>query len=141
MTHASTMRAPFRRLSEYTGLYKLTRDRLEDVERIAGGGDDHTGDLGVPVELLDVFLALVDEQELRSVFAASGSDDQLTLWDLSVEQDEDEAPITALDANGKPLQVPSQLLFVHQGLVRARRGEYGWVGRVPFDGSDRGGVP
>jgi hypothetical protein len=122
MTHASTMRAPFRRLSEYTGLYKLTRDRLEDVERIAGGGDDHTGDLGVPVELLDVFLALVDEQELRGY---------LQRLAVGVEGGDGRLVLVLLDG-----KVPEGEL-----VVRARRGEYGWVGRVPFDGSDRGGVP
>ncbi|KAG8730145.1 ribosome biosynthesis protein rrb1, partial [Ceratobasidium sp. 428] len=52
-----------------------------------------------------------------SVFAASGSDDQVTLWDLSVEQDEDETGTKEIHtANGQKLRdVPSQLLFVHQG--------------------------
>lgn len=64
-----------------------------------------------------------------SVFAASGSDDQLTLWDLSVEHDEDEAPSTAIDANGKPLQVPPQLLFVHQGQKDVK--ELHWHPQIP----------
>ena len=45
-----------------------------------------------------------------SCFAASGADDQVTLWDLSVELDEDERPST-----GELKDVPAQLLFVHQG--------------------------
>jgi ribosome assembly protein RRB1 len=37
-----------------------------------------------------------------SVFAASGSDDQVTLWDLSVEQDEDEVGTKEIHtANGQ----------------------------------------
>ncbi|XP_067935012.1 glutamate-rich WD repeat-containing protein 1-like [Watersipora subatra] len=40
-----------------------------------------------------------------SVFGASGADNQITLWDLAVEQD-DEA---------EQLDVPPQLLFIHQG--------------------------
>ena len=64
-----------------------------------------------------------------SVFAASGSDDQLTLWDLSVEQDEDEAPPSALDANGQPLVVPPQLLFVHQGQKDVK--ELHWHPQIP----------
>lgn len=43
-----------------------------------------------------------------SVFAASGSDDQLTLWDLAVERDDDDK-----DAQGKLKDLPPQLLFIH----------------------------
>ncbi|KAK4688072.1 ribosome assembly protein RRB1, partial [Tremellales sp. Uapishka_1] len=59
-----------------------------------------------------------------SVFAASGSDDQVTLWDLSVEQDEDEAPIV-----GDMGQVPPQLLFIHQGQKDVK--ELHWHPQIP----------
>lgn len=42
-----------------------------------------------------------------SVFAASGSDDQLTLWDLAVERDDND------DSQGKLKDLPPQLLFIH----------------------------
>ena len=47
------------------------------------------------------------------MFAASGEDDQITLWDCGVEPDEDENANT----NGEEdsLKVPPQLLFIHQG--------------------------
>lgn len=45
-----------------------------------------------------------------SVFAASGSDNQVTLWDLAVEKD-DEKP----EETGRKLDVPPQLLFIHMG--------------------------
>ncbi|KAF8516693.1 glutamate-rich WD repeat-containing protein [Hysterangium stoloniferum] len=48
-----------------------------------------------------------------SIFAASGADEQVTLWDLSVEHDEDEGGINEDSQGGK--DVPPQLLFVHQG--------------------------
>lgn len=48
----------------------------------------------------------------ESCFAASSADNSVTLWDLSVEQDEEETPSTAAD---KSREVPAQLLFVHQG--------------------------
>ena len=76
----------------------------------------------MPVELLDVFLALVDEQELRGY---------LQRLAVGVEGGDGRLVLVLLDG-----KVPEGEL-----VVRARRGEYGWVGRVPFDGSDRGGVP
>lgn len=70
----------------------------------------------------------------HSVFAASGADDQVTLWDLSVEQDEDEAPIVAqAQTNGSAAsaspQVPPQLLFVHQGQKDVK--EVHWHPQIP----------
>ncbi|CUA67541.1 Ribosome assembly protein rrb1 [Schizosaccharomyces pombe 972h-] [Rhizoctonia solani] len=66
-----------------------------------------------------------------SVFAASGSDDQVTLWDLSVEQDEDEVGTKEIHtANGQKLKdVPSQLLFVHQGQSDVK--EIHWHPQIP----------
>lgn len=69
-----------------------------------------------------------------SVFAASGADDQVTLWDLSVEQDEDEAPIVAdatakANGNGSTPDVPPQLLFVHQGQKDVK--ELHWHPQIP----------
>lgn len=46
----------------------------------------------------------------NSVFAASGSDDLLTQWDLAVERDESEEELTQQIRN-----LPAQLLFIHQG--------------------------
>ncbi|EJT99959.1 WD40 repeat-like protein [Dacryopinax primogenitus] len=61
-----------------------------------------------------------------SIFAASGADDQVTLWDLSVEQDDDEAAGVA----GEGLKdVPPQLLFVHQGQRDIK--EVHWCRQVP----------
>lgn len=39
----------------------LGRNSLEDVETIRGRGRDHTRDLSVPVDFLDMLLPLVDE--------------------------------------------------------------------------------
>lgn len=41
-----------------------------------------------------------------SVFAASGADDQITIWDLAVEPEE---------GASDDLPIPPQLLFIHQG--------------------------
>ena len=45
-----------------------------------------------------------------SVFAASGADDQITIWDLSVERDTEMAETSEPEPD-----VPPQLLFIHQG--------------------------
>ena len=55
-----------------------------------------------------------------SVFAASGSDDQVTLWDLSVERD---------DSDQDNLEIPPQLLFIHQGQHDIK--ELHWHPQIP----------
>ncbi|XP_071965968.1 glutamate-rich WD repeat-containing protein 1-like [Antedon mediterranea] len=48
-----------------------------------------------------------------TVFAASGADDQLTLWDLAVERNQEET--SASVASAELAAIPPQLLFIHQG--------------------------
>jgi ribosome assembly protein RRB1 len=62
-----------------------------------------------------------------SVFAASGADDQTTLWDLSVEQDDEEAG--APMQHGAEREVPPQLLFAHQGQHDVK--EVHWHPQIP----------
>ncbi len=62
-----------------------------------------------------------------SIFAASGADDQVTLWDLGVEQDDEEAGMT--DGLENHQEVPSQLLFVHQGQKDVK--EVHWHPQIP----------
>ncbi|KAF8323240.1 WD40 repeat-like protein [Clavulina sp. PMI_390] len=71
-----------------------------------------------------------------SVFVASGADDQVTLWDLSVEQDDDETGGGQMEgietANGARKtvgDVPPQLLFVHQGQHDVK--EVHWHPQIP----------
>lgn len=47
-----------------------------------------------------------------SVFAAAGADNQVSLWDLAVEQDDETGTMMNEPAEGG---VPAQLLFIHQG--------------------------
>jgi len=61
-----------------------------------------------------------------SCFAASGADNQVTLWDLSVERDEEEKPVAGTD---KSRDVPAQLLFVHQGQQDVK--EVHWHPQIP----------
>lgn len=44
-----------------------------------------------------------------SVFASSGADEQVCLWDLSTEADDEEQP-----ASADLKEIPNQLLFIHQ---------------------------
>ncbi len=50
-----------------------------------------------------------------SAFVASGADDQVTIWDLAVEEDAEDATAGNTDAKAELKGVPPQLLFVHQG--------------------------
>ncbi|KAG6821387.1 hypothetical protein H0H93_014184 [Arthromyces matolae] len=63
-----------------------------------------------------------------SVFAASGADNQVTLWDLAVEQDDDETGAMD-DMPDEGRTVPPQLLFVHQGQQDIK--EIHWHPQIP----------
>lgn len=52
----------------------------------------------------------------ESMLAASGADNQLTVWDLSVEADDEAAGMAGGAAGASGLKdLPPQLLFIHQG--------------------------
>ena len=62
-----------------------------------------------------------------SIFAASGADDQVTLWDLAVEQDDEESGMNETAEGDR--DVPPQLLFVHQGQKDVK--EVHWHPQIP----------
>jgi ribosome assembly protein RRB1 len=64
-----------------------------------------------------------------SIFAASGADDQVTLWDLGVEPDDDETGATMDETPEGGREVPPQLLFVHQGQKDVK--EVHWHPQIP----------
>lgn len=63
-----------------------------------------------------------------SIFAASGADDQVTLWDLGVEQDDEEVGSSMNETQGSR-EIPPQLLFVHQGQKDVK--EIHWHPQIP----------
>ncbi|KAB5556496.1 hypothetical protein DKX38_007405 [Salix brachista] len=67
-----------------------------------------------------------------STLAVSSSDNQLTIWDLSLEKDEEEEAEfkakTKEQVNG-PADLPPQLLFVHQGQKDLK--ELQWHAQIP----------
>ena len=63
-----------------------------------------------------------------SVLCASGEDDQVSVWDLAVEEDTDAAGgAAAATADGR--EIPPQLLFVHQGQRNVK--EAHWHRQIP----------
>ena len=63
----------------------------------------------------------------ESIFAAGAADDQVTLWDLAVEQDNDEAGMH--DTPTEEGEVPHQLMFIHQGQKDVK--EVHWHPQIP----------
>ena len=55
------------------------------------------------------------EPREASVLAVASADNKLTLWDFSVECDESEVAIAKKQSEELGLEIPPQLLFLHQG--------------------------
>jgi len=62
-----------------------------------------------------------------SVLCASGEDDQVSIWDLAVEDDVEAASSSKMDSSDR--EVPPQLLFVHQGQRNVK--EAHWHKQLP----------
>ncbi|XP_064646877.1 glutamate-rich WD repeat-containing protein 1-like [Lineus longissimus] len=102
---------------------------------IVSGGDDgaiKVWDLrqiqhGKPVATFKHHTAPITSVEWNpndaSVFAAAGSDNQVTLWDLAIERDQDTG-----GSETEP-DVPPQLLFIHQGQKDIK--EIHWHSQLP----------
>lgn len=63
-----------------------------------------------------------------SVLTVSGGDDQLTIWDFSLEADT-EADTVLAAADDASQTLPSQLLFIHQGQKDMK--EAHWHPQIP----------
>ncbi len=64
-----------------------------------------------------------------SVFAAAGSDNQITLWDLAVEKDDEEKKESTATNNHQVENLPDQLLFIHMGQTDIK--EVHWHKQIP----------
>ncbi|KNC97610.1 uncharacterized protein SPPG_07079 [Spizellomyces punctatus DAOM BR117] len=64
-----------------------------------------------------------------SVVAVAGADDQLTIWDFALERDAEEETTMTTGVDGSQVEVPPQLLFIHQGQKHIK--EVHWHGQVP----------
>merc|ERR1719209_122815 len=103
---------------------------------IVSGGDDgkvkvwdlRVFERGDPVAVFHHHKAPVTSVEWHptdaTVFASSGEDHQVALWDLALEKD---AEATVEDPQLKDL--PPQLLFIHQGLRDVK--EIHWHKKIP----------
>jgi ribosome assembly protein RRB1 len=64
-----------------------------------------------------------------SVLSCAGADDQITIWDLALERDEEDEILSGTNAAGVEIEVPPQLLFVHQGQTNVK--ETHWHPQAP----------
>ena len=64
-----------------------------------------------------------------SVLGVAGADDQITIWDLALERDQEEEIMTTKNSSGDEVEVPAQLLFIHQGQQNIK--EMHWHKQIP----------
>jgi hypothetical protein len=97
------------------------RDRLENIEPVGRRADDCAWNLRVPVDLLYITLALVNEQKLR--------------WHLAF------AIIAVYHSACLVLILLDSKIPKSDLVICTRGGKDGILGRVPFDGRNRRFVP
>ncbi|KAI9003573.1 WD40-repeat-containing domain protein [Gaertneriomyces semiglobifer] len=64
-----------------------------------------------------------------SVIAVAGEDDQVTIWDFALERDAEEEATMTTGVHGEKVEVPPQLLFIHQGQKHVK--EVHWHKQIP----------
>ena len=91
----------------------------------------------------------------ESVLVCSSEDEQVSVWDLALEDDQEVAassaaaatttasagPVAAVDETGRRVEIPPQLLFAHAGLSDPKEARFhphivGLVGATAADGFD-----
>ena len=63
------------------------------------------------------------------MLGVAGADDQITIWDLALERDQEEEIMTTKNSSGDEVEVPAQLLFIHQGQQNIK--EMHWHKQIP----------
>jgi len=110
---------------------------------LVSGGDDgkikvwdlRVFDRGDPVAVFHHHKAPVTSVEWHptdaTVFASSGADDQVALWDLALEKDQQQQQQQggSGDDEQQLAELPPQLLFIHQGLQDIK--EIHWHRQIP----------
>ena len=120
---------------------KIRNDIDRNEPFIASGGDDgymKVWDLrvfnrGDPVAVFKHHKGAVTSVEWHhsdaTVLASSGADDQIALWDLALEKDDEEASKDSTGEDCSLSALPPQLLFIHQGLQDIK--ELHWHKQIP----------
>ena len=105
--------------------------KVWDLRNLSGGSKKGGSATSTPVASFNWHQSPITSVEWHptedSCFAASSADDSVTLWDLSVELDEEEQGHT--HHQDKTKEVPPQLLFVHQGQKEIK--EIHWHPQIP----------
>ncbi|KAJ8083722.1 Ribosome assembly protein rrb1 [Marasmius tenuissimus] len=102
------------------------RIKVWDLRNVQKKGDTSSS-TPTPIASFDLHRGPITSVEWHptdaSAFVASGEDDQVSLWDLAVEQDDDEM------SGNKEEGVPPQLLFQHLGQKHVK--EVHWHPQIP----------
>jgi len=92
--------------------------RIWDLRMLGSGGTGHKKDMDSITRIrwhTQAITSLQFEPREESVLAVASADNKLTLWDFSVEMDEQELQEHKQATQESGLDVPPQLLFLHQG--------------------------
>ncbi|WZZ02653.1 hypothetical protein YC2023_088574 [Brassica napus] len=96
---------------------------------LASGSDDGTFSIHDLRVIKHPITSIEWSAHESSTLAVSSGDNQLTIWDLSLEKDEEEFKAQSKEQVNTPQDLPPQLLFVHQGQKDLK--ELHWHNQIP----------
>ena len=101
-----------------------------DMRQFGGKGSSESAPIAVFKHHTAAVTSIEWHPKDNSVFAASGEDNQITLWDLAVEKDDEEDDALEDEEEKAQLEkLPPQLLFIHQGCNEVK--ELHWHHQIP----------